>query len=436
MKSKIAFILFALLISCTSSENKDISTFNVTLRNFENSVMLEGFVEPIKTTTVMCPPRVDGVITYLVEDGTHVKAGDTICILEYQTMQTRYESLLTSLEDENVRLNKTKAELDSQYAMLKAEVESNEASVKISQLDSLELSYSPPNKRRIKELELEKTLIQKNQLTKKLKALDIINKAEIRKIELQIQRFSTQISTIKTILDALTVVAPIDGMAVISINRASGVKNTVGAAVWFGMEILKLPDLSEMKINIKAVESEFKAISVGDSVVYTFDAMPENIGWGKIKIKMPVGAPLKPGSKVKVFDLEASIDSVLTTPSPGYKANCKVILKQLKDTLVIPQVAIFEEDSLKVVYVKNNKGFEMRQISTGISSSKEIVVTAGLNENDVISLTRPNPSSVKKKVLLPVDSKKSLKNDSIAKEFMKLLEKNSYKLITNDSIKK
>jgi hypothetical protein len=53
----------------------------------------------------------------------------------------------------------------------------------------------------------------------------------------------------------------------------------------------------------------------------------------------------------------------------------------------------------------------MRQIQTSISFPKEVVISAGLKREEVISLSKPSVSVVKEKVLLPVKSK-----DSVSKE--------------------
>ena len=393
------FILLILFASCTSDNDKDVPVFAVSYVNFENSITIDGFVEPLRTSVVLCPSNTNGVITYIVEDGTYVREGDIICKIEFQELQTNYENLLIELENAKAVLNKTKADLDLQYAILDAQVENNNVNTKIAGLDSLQLIYSPPNIRKIKELELEKAAIQKKQFDTKLEALDVINKSEIRRRELQIQRLVNRIQSLKDRLDALDVRAPKDGLAMIANNRATGLKNRIGDPVWNNMPLLTIPELSGMKIKINAPETDFKYINIGDSVVFTFDAMPGNIAWGKIRMKSPVGTPYKRGSKVKFFEIEATIDSVLTMPAPGYTANCRIIMTEVKDTLVIPQVAVFEEDSLKFVYVKNKKGFEMRQISTGLSSSKEVIVTSGLKENEVVSLIKPDPSRVKNKKL-------------------------------------
>jgi len=390
--SLLVYILLFLFISCTSDKYKDIPVFTVSHTTFENSLTVAGFVEPVRTSTALCPPNVQGTITYLVEDGTYVHEGDTVCKIEMKELQTDYEDLLIELETTKAGLNKTKASLNMQYAILEAQVENNNANTKIAQLDSLQLIYSPPNIRKIKELELKKAAIQKRQYDNKLKALDIINQSEIRRWELRINRIKNRIRTLKERLDALNVKAPKSGLAIIAPNYATDLKNQVGDNVWSNMLLVSIPELSQMKIRMRASETDYKYINVDDSVVYTFDAMPENKAWGKIQMKSPIGAPHRRGSKIKLFEIEATIDSVITIPAPGYTANCRIILQEIKDTLVVPQVAVFDEDSLKVVYVKNKNGFEMRQVQTGLSSSKEVIITSGLKENEAVALTKPlNP---------------------------------------------
>jgi len=69
--------------------------------------------------------------------------------------------------------------------------------------------------------------------------------------------------------------------------------------------------------------------------------------------------------------------------------------------LSVPQIALFDDDSIKVVFVKSKKGYEKRQVLTGISSPKESVVTAGLEDGDIITLSKPKPSLVKQLIALP-----------------------------------
>jgi hypothetical protein len=244
-------------------------------------------------------------------------------------------------------------------------------------------------------------------------------------MEFRIQRLLSRAEAAKEKLDGLKIKAPKKGLAIRAASMFSE-KNTklqIGNPVWDGMPLVIIPEMEKMKIKIKMPEKDFKSVSLGDSVFYTFDAMPGNKAWGKILKKAPVGQQIAKGSKVKLFEIESSLDSVPVMPEPGVTANCHIVITQVKDTIVVPQVAIFEEDSMKVVYVKRDNGFEMRQIIAGLSSPKEAIITAGLRRNETIALTKP--SSVKAKILLP---------DSIAKGTKK--EDGELKSISRQNIKK
>ncbi|GAB6011418.1 efflux RND transporter periplasmic adaptor subunit [Viscerimonas tarda] len=402
----VLILSLSFLFSCTD-ENKNISTYTVSNKNFENILSIDGFVEPVQSTTLVCPRNAEGVVVSLVEDGTYVEEGEIVCVIEDPNMQTDYDQLQVDLENARAVLSKTTADLDLQYAMLDAQVQSNEAETKIAQLDSLQLQYSTQTQQKIKELGLEKVAIQKAKLEKKLKSLAIIQQSELRRRELNIVRLSSRVQAAKEQLEKLTIKAPVTGLALRANYVITGdAKLQTGDPVWGNVPLVVIPELSKMKVKIMASEKDFKYINEGDSVIYTFDAMPENRAWGKILKKAPVGQQIKRDSKVKTFEIEATIDSTLTVPEPGITVSCRIILKQVKDTIIVPQVAIFEEDSIKVVYVKRAKGYEMRQILTGLSSPKEAIVTDGLNRKEVIALTKPTPSAIRERTLLPVSGAK------------------------------
>jgi len=394
----LIFIFF--FCSCNKSNKENISTYNISTTNFENTVMMDGVAEPVRYTTIACPSNVDAIITFLIDDGTFVNEGDIVCILEDNDRKTVYDNLVIQLETAEAELSKVKANLQMQYALLEAQVKNNEADTEIAHLDSLQLQFATPTQRRIKELELERTLIEKNKFERKLEALEVINQSEVRKLELNIQQLTNRLASAKTILDALTIRSPRKGLAVVSNSQMTDEKLKVGNNVWNNMPLITIPEVSEMKVKIMASEVDFRQINENDSVSFSFDAMPENIAYGKIIKKLPVGQPHKRDSKVKFFEVEASVDSTLQVPDPGFTANCRVFIKQVKDTIVVPQIAIYEEDSIKVVYVKKNKKYEMRQITTGLYSSKESIVSDGLKKGEVIALIKPPQSMVKGKTLL------------------------------------
>lgn len=390
------FFLF-FLCSCNKNNKEKISTYPILKSNFENSLVIDGVAEPVRYTTIACPNNVEAIITYLIDDGTYVNEGDVVCVLEDNDRKTIYDNLVIQLETAEAELSKVKADLLMQYALLEAQVKNNKADTEIAQLDSLQLQFATPTQKRIKELELERALIEKKKFENKLEALEIINQSEVRKMELNIQQLTNRLATAKTILDGLTIRSPRKGLAVVSNSRMTGEKLKVGDNVWNNMPLIIIPEVSEMKVKMMAGEVDFRQINEHDSVSFSFDAMPGNVAYGKITKKLPVGQPYKRDSKVKFFEVEASIDSARQLPEPGFTANCKVFITQVSDTIVVPQIAIYEVDSLKVVYVKKKNKYEMRQITTGLSSSKEAIVSDGLRPGEVIALIQPPSSMVRGK---------------------------------------
>ena len=395
----LKYIPFALLIfSC--SQDTNISTYPVSYGNFGNYLMIEGFVEPVNSTSITLPPC-DGAVEFLVEDGTFVEEGQVVCIIEYQGLQGRYDQMTMSLETAEAGIIKTKADLNMQLAILEAQVRTNDADTRIAQLDSSKIVFLSPNQRRIKDLELERASIEKERYEKKLTALKLIQQSEVKKMELEIARMGITISAMKKQLDDLTLTAPKSGLFLRGINPLTGKKLNVGDPVWARFTVATIPQFDQMKVKILASESDFKNININDSVFYTFDAMPGNTGKGIILKKAPIGQPYKRGSTVKFFEIEASIDDVPTLPEPGFTANCQIVLKQVDSVLIVPQIAIFDEDSLKVVFVQNKNKFEKRQVLTGIMSSKESIISAGLTDGDIIALSKPKLSIVKGLTTLP-----------------------------------
>lgn len=392
------FIL-ALLFSCQKQEIKEPSTFTIIKTDFEDVLNVEGLVENAQSSTITCPNDVDGTIQFLISNGTQIKSGDTVCIIEDKDLSKRYDDAVKALETAKGIIDKSKIEIDIEYALLVAEVKRNDGEKEMARLDSLQLEYATPTQRKIKELELQKKVLDRKQLDRKLKDLAIINQSELRALNMNVMRYSMEERNLKSKLEGLYVKATQPGLAFIS-SHFSGRKLKVGDNVWNGWQLYFVPNLSQMKIKLSVPEGQYKRIEVNNPVEYSFDAMPGNKAWGKISQKASVGQPVKEGSKVKMFELEASIDSFKTIPGPDLTVKCRILLTQIKDTVVIPQVAIFDQDSMKVAYIRKKYGFEMRQIIVGTSSTKEAVVVAGLRPKEKIALTKPDPTLITSKKLL------------------------------------
>ncbi len=395
VQSCLTAILGFAFISCSSKNGEELTCYTVERGAFVDVLRVEGFTESLGSVTLTCPPDVDGSIEYLVESGTMVKRGDTLCIIEDLSIEERYDNLLIDLENSYADLESTKANAQLELAMLEAQVRTNEAETQIAGLDSVQLLYLSPTERRIKELQMEQSAIRRERLNKQVDKQKIIQQADIKKAESKISRIERRVESQRELLQSLILLAPRDGLA-IRARRNPWTAQTwlVGDNVWNGRAVVTMPTIDSMKVLIYAQETEYKRIEVGDSVEYSFDAMPYNRAWGRITKLSPMGLKRTEGSEVKTFEVEASVDSVLQPLDPGLSANCRIFLQHVPDTLVVPTVCIYKRDSVDVVYVRKGKKYEERVVRLSITTPRSSVIAEGVNEGEQITLIKPDDKHI------------------------------------------
>jgi HlyD family secretion protein len=374
----------------------NISTHKVQKSTFEDKINIPGVIEAKSTRSISCPQLgSDATITWLIPEGTHVKPGDVVCVLEAQGIQTSYVNAVNELENVRAEYNKALANLELQYLLLESQVKIIESNTEIKRLDSLKMQFLSPTRRKILELQLQRAAIEKEKINKKLTVLEKINKSELHKMKLKIQQAENKVNNIKSRLDLLTVKSDVEGMVIYSMLWTSHEKVRIGDIVWQMMEIMKIPDMSGMTIKCFANETHYKQIEKDQKIDVVLDAHPEIRLSGKIRSKASVGKPVKEKSKVKQYEVSAMLDSAEFVITPGLTVNCTVYISEVPDTIVVPVVSVFDYDSSKVVYVATGNKYSRQIVNTGQSSTKEIIISSGLHEGESIALVQPPLSLIK-----------------------------------------
>jgi multidrug efflux pump subunit AcrA (membrane-fusion protein) len=385
-----------MLLSCTGGKDRDpILTAEVERRDYENKIKVPGVLESVKTVSIVAPQvRSDLIITWLIDEGTHIRKGDTVCILEADRLEEQYTRAVDQYNIARAEYQKSKADLDLQYLMLQSQVNSIDISTSITKLDSLQLQFTTPLERKKIELELQKAEVEKEKIQSKLKFLRSINQSEMKKMELRVRQQMNQIERATEQLSQLVLTSNVDGLVMYAENWRTDEKVTEGDEVWGRMPILEIPQMDELQAKIYANETQYKQIQMNQSVEVHVDANPELRIPGRITRKPPMGRPIQRHSPVKVFDIIASLDSAAHSLSPGLSINCNVFIQRVSDTLVVPTVSIFEEDSLKLVYVEEGRKFRRQPVKIALGDNKFSVIQSGLGGGEKIATSRPPESSI------------------------------------------
>lgn len=377
--------------SCSSGGEHDMPLFVVERTAFEDVIVTEGTTEAQSSVNIPTPDDLAGSISFILENGTHVKAGDTVCIIDSPDAETEYDERCKNLESRLAELEKLTANQELERALLEANIRSSEAEEILAEYDSAQMLYMSPTARRIQELQLERAALSRSRYQRQLAAQDVMDKAEVMRLKSRIARDRRRLEEAKKIVDSRVVLAPSDGIFLRGkVPWGSREEHVVGTMLHRPLLVGTLPDVSKMRVKLQIPEAEYKRISEGDTVEYSFDAMPDNKGWGRIVKLATVGKERSKDSPVKVFDVEASVDSVRQPLDPGISAICRIYMQRKPNVLVVPMVCIHQVDSQKkVVYVKKRLSFKEREVTLGLSSQKEAIITEGLSEGEVITLLKP-----------------------------------------------
>jgi multidrug efflux pump subunit AcrA (membrane-fusion protein) len=284
--------------------------------------------------------------------------------------------------------------LNLQYLLLESQVNSIDISTSITKLDSLQLQFTTPLERQKIEFELEKADVERKKIMDKLGFLKSINDSEMKKMDLKIKQQKNKIERAQDQLNKLILTSDVDGLVMYARSWQTGNKVAEGDEVWWNMPLLEIPQMGEMQAKLLVNENHFKQIETGQKIELRIDAISDMILSGEIKLKSPVGKPIKRRSAVKVFEVITTLDSSSIDVQPGLSVTCDVYIRHIADTIVIPVVSIFDEDSIKVVFVEKGKKYRKQPVEIKLGNNKFAVVKSGLSGDEILATTKPHESLI------------------------------------------
>jgi len=166
----------------------------------------------------------------------------------------------------------------------------------------------------------------------------------------------------------------------------------VGSSVRHQQVLIKLPDLSEMDVNVKLHESVVKQASLGAPAYVTIDAFQKDRLTGKVsKIAVMPDRQnwwLNPG--LKVYRTDVALDATPKGLKPGMSAQVEILADTRNDVLQVPISAVHVDKGFQVVYVKTLKGPEVRRIEAGLSNDQAVEMVKGVDEGEEVYLYKPD----------------------------------------------
>jgi RND family efflux transporter MFP subunit len=286
------------------------------------------------------------------------------------------------MEDESDRINL----LQSQYNVERAKLEASKAEI-LSEIDGA--------KNRIDVTVAEGAL---NQVKTTIKSRAISQEADLARLNHMQDKTLRDTALAKSYLSMMVIRAPIDGIVNVLPNFRSGGSFgqapppfKEGDSAWTGAAIAEIPDLSEMRIELKMEEVDRGKLKLGQKLKIRVDAIPEKEFNATLDWISPIAALIYKGMgpSEKTFPARATLENLDPRLRPGMSATAEIIIERAPNVLLIPVRASFTQNGKPAVYVEKGQQFHTRMITVGKRNDDDIVVTGGLKEGEIVTLENP-----------------------------------------------
>ena len=328
-----------------------LATDKVTLMTVTTSVTATGTLEPVMKVEV--GTQVSGIISKLYVDyNDNVKEGQVIAEMDKVTLESEYQSALSSLSS---------AKTEYEY--------------------------------RKKEYERVKTLHDKELVSDSDYDTALYN---YQKAKNSYDQANSSMTKVKRNLSYATIKSPIDGVV---ISKAVEEGQTVAAGFSTPTLFTIANDLTKMQVIAKVDEADIGQVREGQRVSFTVDAFPDDTFDGSVK---QVRLEATTTSNVVTYEVVITADNPELKLKPGMTASVTIFTLEHENALTVKSSALkfhpdpqlagdlgfeIEEGPVKgvSVWVVNGNKLIPRPIEKGASTGDRTEILEGLREGETVA---------------------------------------------------
>ncbi len=391
-------LIMVALIFWTSEEKVDLITTKVKKGEFTLKIYSSGQLESENSETINAPEKMKDrslriwelSITDMIEEGAIVDSGDYVATLDHKVVESELKKVQDEIDktfseyqdakiDSNLNLNNQRDEI------INARLDLEEKKIEMEQS-----IFESPAIQKKKKMDYDKAL---RKLQQEKNALELKEKQEVNKVNrkfINYRQLRDRESGLKELFESLIITAPKSGILTYH-KYPWGEIVAVGSKVssWRGI-IAKIPDMSNLVSRTYINEIDISKVKKGQQVEVGIDAFPEKKLVGEVVNVANVGQSM-PESDAKVFEVKIKIYDKDKDLKPSMTTSNVIFGANLADTLFIPSDAVFSDDSLQFVYLKDRR-IKKQIVCLGDQNENFVLIQEGLQLDDEICLQVPEGS--------------------------------------------
>ncbi len=386
----------------------EVQVGKVRTGEFVISVRTRGEVKSTHSEVIMAPQAPDLRITKLAESGRPIRRGEVVVEFDAASQEQQLLEKSTSVRTADSQIVQTKAShriVDEMDAMNLMTSEFNLERAKLDASKAEVVSAIEGAKSRLDVGIYEGELVQQKTT---MKAHDVSQSADLERLRQTKDKTVRDMDRARGYLGKMVLRAPNDGVVNVMPNfRTPGSWGQSpppfkeGDRVSTGNAIAEIPDLSQMRVELKLDEVDRGKMEIGQKVRVRVDAIPEKEFDATLDWISPIAQVnfRGMGATEKTFPARATLASVEPRLRPGMSASVEIVIESRPRLLMMDARASVMSRGKPSVYIQRGQEFLLVPVEVGARNDKEIIIVKGLKEGDVVALENPVEAAKKAKKL-------------------------------------
>ena len=378
----------ALLTACTgsqadagagSSHARTPADLVVRTAPLEPRFLVTGDLEAVRSESIVVPrTNVWQLrIRWMEADGAQVQAGQKV--LEFDN-----SAFAGTLEERRLAVTRAENDLAERTASVEAEladklyaVEERRIALEKARLDAaIPEELVERRKHQEAKLALERATAEHEKATEDLASFRESSAADLEVRRIELAKARREVIVAERAIGELVLRAPTTGILVVAEHPWEGRKIQIGDTVWVGMSVLRIPDLSEMRVVARLSDVDDGKVRVGTPVRCTLDTYPDRELTGKVIEITDIAQESEFRSMRRSFRATIALDrSDAERMRPGMSVKVEVRPPVGAAALLAPRAGLDLASSPPRARLASGEDVAVR---LGACSAQECVVESGL----------------------------------------------------------
>ncbi len=304
-------LAIAVVLGVGCSRDAQDQTATIEAKPLESVVLLSGQIRTAQAIELLAPQV--GMwpipIQSILEDGTAVKAGQSIAEFDSSNLASGLEQNRDRVVDAESTYLITAARLDAEAADARFEVESKRLALEKTKVDAaIPEGLKPEREYQTLQLSLRRAELELDTASRKLANQLAKAQAELGITQVEVSKARTEVARTEQSLEVVTLTAPRDGVLEIAFNRDEGRPFRSGDNAQPGVPVARFPDYCTLRVEANLFDVDEGTVEIGAQATVVLDAFPNRPFTATVTEIQEVAQQTSSRSARRVFRLIANLE--------------------------------------------------------------------------------------------------------------------------------